>query len=448
MTVALYSDALSSRIYEQGTGLTTPWNGTGTPWDTASTTPFELAMNETAGAKWTPTVSPKLLVLAGGPPLNNGSLPVWESVGNVSETLVVQARAALHENALTLKQTLEQFISLAFYSGPVMLEIAEHGSATHFEVYAADIQEDTRFRNDENNRGLLRLVVTLTRAPLATPASATTVLNAVSITNNGNDPKSMTIGGELKYIGQPLNVALSTGEFATAGVRNVWLASIYGHTYQSRSDAISTTSSTGVQIGGGFTITVNILHALKTRFVARVASPSANLQLQVRVQWGADTVYIGPWVTGGSTSGAVYDLGFCDWPPSVRRAAYTTGITYSVYARSTNGASATGTMTWHQAIDYFTWSKITVTSGTSLTHNAQRFKDTNVGGRVLTPPLYSLGTTPNQSAIMAGTLPMAYSASKLWVVWDSAGAHSNSATATCTAIYLPLYRTLIGPGVS
>jgi len=448
MTVALYSDALSSRIYVQGTGLTTPWNGTGTPWDTASTTPFELAMNETAGAKWTPTVAPKLLVLAGGPPLNNGSLPVWESVGNVTETLVVQARAALHENALTLKHTLEQFLSLAFYNGPVMLEIAEYGSATHFEVYAADIQEDMRFRNDENNRGLLRLVVTLTRAPLATPASATTVLNAVSITNNGNDPKSMTIGGELKYIGQPLNVALSTGEFATAGVRNVWLASIYGHTYQSRSDAISTTSSTGVQIGGGFTITVNILHALKTRFVARVASPSANLQLQVRVQWGADTVYTGPWVTGGSTSGAVYDLGFCDWPPSVRRAAYTTGITYSVYARSTNGASATGTMTWHAAIDYFTWSKITVTSGTGLTHTAQRFKAGSAGGRVLTPPLYSLGTTPNQSAIMAGTLPMAYSASKLWVVWDSAGAHSNSATATCTAIYLPLYRTLIGPGVS
>ena len=89
-----------------------------------------------------------------------------------------------------------------------------------------------------------------------------------------------------------------------------------------------------------------------------------------------------------------------------------------------------------------------MTNGTGLTHNVQRFKDTGVGGRVLTPPLYSLGTTPNQSAIVAGTLPMAYSASKLWAVWDSAGAHTNTATATCTAIYLPLYRTLIGPGVS
>ena len=162
----------------------------------------------------------------------------------------------------------------------------------------------------------------------------------------------MTIGGELKYIG---TVECGAVEWRVChGGRARVAGSIYGQTYQSRSDAISTTSSTGVQIGGGFTITVNTLHALKTRFVARVASPSANLQLQVRVQWGADTVYTGPWVTGGSTSGAVYDLGFCDWPPSVRRAAYTTGISYSVYARSTNGASATGTMTWHAAVDYFT----------------------------------------------------------------------------------------------
>lgn len=452
MTLALCSDTTALIIYLRGSGAApVAWDGTGTPWDNQLTTPFTVAMNDATGQKWTPMVAPKQVIWSGGPPLNNGQLPVYESVGNVTETIPIQAYARTHADCLILKQTLEQFLSLAFYSTPMMLQVDEFGSAAYYEIYSTDIQEGWQFFNDENGGGLLRLTVQWTRAPFATPGTSTTVINAATITNNGNDPEAMTIGGELKYLGQPLNVALSGGVFATAGVRNVWLASMYAINHYTPATAISTTSTTGVALGSTQSPSIAIAASLKTRFIARVASPTANLQMRAVVTWGGETVYTGPWVTGGSTSAALYDLGFIDIPHSARR--YATGslvttIGLTIHGRSTNGASATGTLTWFNALDYHTFSKIVVTSSTGLVHTAARFADTTVGARLLTPPIYTLGTTPNQSAAIAGQLPLAFSGAKIWAVWDSAGVHDNTATASCTAKYMPLYRTFIGAGVS
>ena len=451
MTLAICSDTTALIIYLNGSAAHVAWDGTGTPWDNQTTTPFAVAMNDAAGQKWTPTVAPKQVIWGGGPPLSNGKLPVYQSVDTITETIPIQAYARTHADCLVLKQTLEQMLSLAFYSAPMMLQVDEFGSAAYYEIYSADIQEGWQFFNDENGHGLLRMAVQWTRSPFATPGSATTVINAATITNNGNDAKSMTIGGELKYLGQPLNVALSGGVFATSGVRNVWLASIYAINHYTPATAISTTSSTGVAIGSSQSPSITVAAGMKTRFMARVASPTANLQLRAVVTWGGDTAYTGPWVTGGSTSGAIYDLGFIDIPQSARRYATSSLVTtigLTIQQRSTNGASATGTLTWFNALDYHTFAKVVVTSTTGVAHNAVRFADTGVGARILNPPIYTLGTTPNQTAVIAGQLPLALSGSKLWAVWDSVGAHDNAATATCTAKYMPLYRTFIGAGVS
>lgn len=452
MTLAICSDTTALIIYLHGTAMV-PWDGTGTPWDLASTTPFALAMNDATGQKWTPTVAPKQTIWSGGPPLTNGKMPVYQSVDTVTETIPIQAKARTHADCLVLKQTLEQLLSNAFYSMPMMLQVDEFGSAAYYEIYSADVQEGWQFFNDENGRGVLRMTLQWTRSPFATPGSATTVINAATITNNGNDAKSMTVGGELKYLGQPLNVALSGNQLASTGVRNVWLASIYAINHYTPASAISTTSSTGVAVGATQTPNLTLAVGMKTRFMARAASPTANLQLRAVVTWGGsgDPCYTGAWVTGGSTSGAIYDLGFVDFPLSVRRAgnggSLVQSMNLTIQARSTNGASATGTLTWFNALDYHTFAKITTGGTTAGTHTSYRFNDTGVGARLIHPPLYAIGGY-NQSAAVAGQLPLAFSGSKLWAVWDSAGAHDNTTTVTCTAKYVPLYRTFIGAGVS
>lgn len=452
MTIAIRSDASGLTLYVQpdsGTAIT-KWDGTGTPWDTAATTPFRIAMNDTAGSKWTPTAAPKIVITGGGPPLMDGRLPVYQAVDTITESLVIQAYANDFSDLPQLKQLLEQVLNLTYYNAPVMLEIAAFGGTGYYEILSADIQEDWRFSNDEYGQGIMRMLVTWTRSPFCTPASGTTCINAASITNNGNDPKSMTIGGELKYIGQPLNLTLSGGELATSGVRNLWLASIFSHTYYSRSNAISTTSTTGVAVGATEAPSIATLAALRTRLCARVASPTASLQLRAVVTWGSVTLYSSPWVTGGSTTGAFYDFGSIDVPPSVRRASLVAGVisvNVTVQARSTSG-TATGTLSWIGVINYFTWAKVTVQdAGTGNAHHTYAYTVTT-GGHLLNPPIYATGSGYNQAGSVAGTLPIAFAGSKLWAVWDSAGAHTNTDAITCTATYMPLYRTFVGKGIS
>jgi len=427
-----------------------PWDGSDmNAWDAATTTPFRLASNDVAGEKWRPQSAPKQVLWSGGPPMTDGRLPIGQSVDTVTESIVIQGYAVNHQDAITLKQLIEQRLSLAYYDAPMMLEYNDGSGAAYYEILSADTQEDSRYIHDEAGRGLIRIVITWVRSPFATPGNGNTVLNAISLANTGNDLKSLgALYGELLYLGQPLNLTFSGGAFTTAGVRNLWIASVYNTTFDTPNYAFSTTSTSGVAVWSTATASAALLAATKLRILARVASPSANLQLRVVVTWGGDTIYTGAWITGGSTSGAIYDLGYLDFPPAARRNGGSTSLSYTIYARSTNGSAATGTLSWRVALNYLTFCKITANSYVGAVHRLLRYIDTSNGCRILNPPVYStVSGVPSPTAILAGQAPLAYQNASLWIVWDSAGAHDNTATATLTASYVPLYRTLIGPGV-
>lgn len=441
-------------IYLNGSG--TPWDGTGTPWDTVSTSPIELAMNETSGTKWTPQGAQALIQYEGGPPFSNGQRPRVAAYGNVTETFTLQLRASgtdtqRYDRCVYLKNLLHQAFNTALYGQPAILQLipfntngAQH--TTTFEIYRAELQEDPRFLNDEAGAGLMRVVVTITRAPLAN-SGLETVLNAQTFTNNGasNVNYALAVTGELALEGQPMNVALSGGTLATSGIKNIWLAVVKTTRNTTRADAISTSSSTGVAVGSSVNYSIDADAALCTRIVARVASPSANLQLRAVVTWpGSATILTTDWLSGGSTSGAFYDLGYLDLAPAVRRAAGTgaVAITVTIQARSTSGA-VTGTLSWIGCIDYYTWCRAISPSVAASTTFSTTGATTNAA---IDPPFVSAGATYANNMSVYGTPPIAYKDSSLFVIWDAAGAHTNADTITVSAECLPQYRTFAGDG--
>ena len=420
----------------------------------AATTPF-MVVDDT----WTIQAARPDVIWSGGPPFANGSFPIGLSYGNVTETFTLILVGTSADNVTARKQQLEQMLNIALFHQPCMLGVQPNGATNmmYAEIFSAVVQPTTNYLvQPMRGSTTLTLQITITRSPFWTSATEETCFSGTSFTNNGGATALFgTISGDLTYeLGQPLNVTLSGGDLDTSGVKNIWLAAVRNTPSGSnRADAISTTSSSGVNVGATFSYSAWVDMGVKQRITCRVASPTANLQIRAVVSYDLTTnatLYTSPWVTGGSTSGAFYDLGAIDLPLSARRLSTSTmGITVQIQARSTNGASATGTLTWIKGHHYYTWCKLTSSSvPASTTFQTYAYKASAITSALVlvNPPIAAAGTSYAQNIQVRGQLPRAYDSARLWAIWDAAGAHDDADTISVTATQAPLYRTLRGAG--
>lgn len=428
----------------------------------AATSPFLLIDDS-----WTVQAPRPQVLWSGGPPLGNGSLPVTQSYDNVTESFAVVLVGSSADNTAARKQQLEYTLNTALFAMPCMLGVQPSGATSmmYAEIYSAVVQPTTNaLVNPVRGSSTITLQITITRSPFWTRASEQTLLTAQTYTdyNNGSGLNTRTLGslsGDMIYEGQPLNVSMSGGDLATVGIKNIWMATKKAtNSYAPRADAINTSSTTGVNVGGSVTALAATEMGVKQRITARVASPTANLQLRAVATYGLSSnapLYTGPWVTGGSTTNAFYDLGGVSLPPSVRRLAPdgNVDVVVVIQARSTTGGAATGTLSWVEVIDYYTWAKLTTTSLPISTPNSvYSYNLVNAASAlvIVNPPVATSGLASGsgfgQNVAVRGRLPVALSGAQLWLCWDAAGVHTNANTIAVTAAQAPLYRTLRGAG--
>jgi hypothetical protein len=124
MTANIFLISGSSTYYLSLDGTKrTYYNGSGSPWATQSTTPYDLAMNDITGQRWTPHIAPRQEVYGGGPPFRNGQTLIYNSYGNVTETFPIQIYATSHNNAVLLLRQLRTALSSTLLSAPPVLGV-------------------------------------------------------------------------------------------------------------------------------------------------------------------------------------------------------------------------------------------------------------------------------------------------------------------------------------
>lgn len=428
-----YHSGLS--LYLQGSAAPTAYAGSGTPWDTVSTTPYQIAANDMTGQAWTPVVAPEQVQYSGGPPFFDGALPVVRAVGNVQEVIPIQLRATSAANAETLRTTLVQALGSGATDFPPLLII----NGRYAEIYGADFQPTPHYFNAEYGTHVIRGTLTITRSPYWCASAEQTILNAVSVSNanGGTDANQRSLGaatdytGDLTYQGFPMSVALSGGDIASTAIKHIWAAVVKDTHYTAPGTAISTSSTTGVNIGSSLNATINMQPGIRTRLTCRVASPTSSLMLRavVTLQSSGALLRTTKWIAPGAAS-AFVDLDFLDFGANARRQAGISGLAIAVQiqAKSTSG-TATGTLTWIEVLDYYTYCKITTQAVNAAVTIAGQSAP-----RILNPPI------PNNNADVFGVAPVALADARLWLCWDKAGTHLNTDAITVTATYLPVYR--------
>jgi hypothetical protein len=464
-----------TNYYLEGGG---EYTGSGTPWTAVGTSPYELAMNDVAGAPWTPQVSTRQEVYGGGPPFRNGQTLIYDSYGNVTETLVIQCRANSHDNAVFLLQQLRRILNTALFSTPCVLAVQPNGAtnAVYYEIYGADVQEHPGFINEEAGvvaagSALVRALVTWRRSPHGGLLSTgETLINAQTFNNTGTGSPDNIVAyssgsGEMVYEGQPLNIKFLPTFGGITVLSRIFLASIADRLYTT-TGATSTSTSTmgdGTSFATPFNtqdITTVLSTRVKPRILVRLASSSAILQLSFRVFLGNgdnDSIYRSPWVSPSGTGTTLVDLG--SFPTNVfrRSLAMTTPKVYILlYIRSTTGASASVNLTYTELLYCYDFARIDSNSfavnGSSDYVLVDQFAEQTSyvclpfdSPRVI-GVLSGVSGSPEAVLPHRGTLPRYIDGASLYAAWmtTTSYTHTTTAATTITATHAPLWRTLRG----
>lgn len=460
--LALINYATSEIIYLHGSGSITEYTGTGTPWDDPATTPFQLAMNDVTGQRWTPQEAPLLAVFAGGPPFRDGQSLVMLARGNAQETIPIQAKANSHDNAVELLRIVRQLLNSIIALQPPALSFKPDGASTAglCYVYTAQLQETPHFINEEAGQWKVRANITLTRTPYWTLEPVEAFAGPATFTNTGTGANPNTTAydalvGDAIHAGQPLSIFLSGGVLANTTAKKIYMASVRSRQYTSRGDAISTTSASGVAVGSttSFTTSNASIHTA-LRFIGRVASPNVALEMRVVVTTAAangTTVFTSEWIAPG-TANAYVDFGSWEPPPELKLAAFagTLKVYVQPQARSSTGGSATGTLSYLEILDYYEFCQLS----SSTVPSSSRFQavayDNHAGAsQPMYPAVFQALNTSNepiQSLDVSGTMPKAHEGASLYLAWVDNNTHTTSDTISVSANYLPLYLTLKGGG--
>lgn len=453
--------------YLEGGGKHT---GSGTPWTVVTTSPYAFAMNDTAGTSYTPMAAQRQEVYGGGPPFRNGQTLIYDSYGNVAETLTIQCRANSHDNAVALLQQLRKILNTALFSTPCVLAFQPNGAtnAVYFDIYGADVQEDARFVNQEADAAqagsaLIRAVVSWRRSPHGGLLSAgETLINAVSIRNTGtgspdNVEAYSTGAGDMVNEGSPLNIKfLPTTASNDPSV--VYLGSILSRTHDS-SLAGNTTSSSAV-FGSVDSTSASVAplftaRGLNVRVIGRFSVMSTNAEVRLYYGVGGAPAQFTRGVIPNSSVAQLVDFGplFTTdrFLPSV-----TTGdsVYLQIQARSINGAAINVTIDAIDVLFYYDFCACRVLDdvidpGASQYLYLDAFViKTGYPALPRLPAQAWVFTSSNTASLLCelrGTPIRYFSGSSLYVAWNSRiVAHAATQAATVSAFHAPLYKSLRG----
>lgn len=442
MASAIYLWSFQTAYYISGAG--TAYTGSGTPWTAQATTPFEIAMNDTDG-RWTPTTPTQQAIYTGGPPFRFGQTLMYTAEGNVVEQIMIYARANTPDNASVLLRLLRKILNTGL-SQPCILRVLPDGmtNPTFFEIYHADVQEDAAFMNDEAGMGFVRIRVTWTREPHGGGSSSTTLINAQTIENDGTGTPDNIISlgspaGELLWSeGGLLNLQLKD---ASTDLYNVWMATVVSTSYNSISQARTTTTSTDFVTSPWTTVTIPTTarnhRNLKMRIVGRFTTFTnlSKAQIQV-VVWDISTsstvLYASPKISPLNSTASFIDFGAVSLEFFQRQVSYTPSCKVQIILWSTDGTSVTATLDYFEALFYFDFCRIgPVTGGVNAVNYlyVEQFNSIAGGGihRTARPSAYCRRVTGDnilQDCIVRGRLPRAReydggSVVSLWFAWTN-----------------------------
>jgi hypothetical protein len=455
------------------------YTGTGTPWTSASTTPFRLANADTTGPQWAPKAAPPVPQYSGGPPFISRTTLVAQEYADVDEIIPLHVYASSHDNAAAAIRVLRQQLTAALALGPCYLGWKPNGATNtlYYEITAAQIQENPRSLNDELPTHAVRCQLTCHRSALgghlstsATPVTAA----AVASTSFGNAPNSATpnirafanVSGDLAYSGQPLNLRIAQGSFTNTNAERAYIASILAQQYDNVDAATtrSTTSTTGVIAASyEFNVTSYIgTDGVRPRVLFALDNPTAILEVRAVVRTGGSSstgtiIYTSGWQAAGGSDN-LFDMGMfaVDALRDIYRDAevtQVTNLTVEFWIRSTSGGSASAKLLYTSLLWYYEFCTISTTWADAPYDYLvlQTFANRQ---HYLAAPLQVPRCTvieedgssdaPATLAVVRGEYPKARVGASLWIGWVGDGGYVSTETVTITARTAAQWFTLRG----
>lgn len=472
MASSIYLTSPAGTIHLAATTPTrTPYTGSGSPWTSASTTPFRLAMNDRDG-RWTPQTPEQQAIYGGGPPFRFGQTLFYTAEGNVVEQPTIYAYANNHNNATALGRLLREVLNTALQYVPCALQFQPDGASNtlYFAISHADVSDDPLFINDEAGQGIYRIHVTWTRAPHGYAGVSNTLVNNQTMENDGTGSPDNKIAlstptGEMLWsAGAPLNMTLKN---ANTSLHNLWMATTIATNYNSIATA-KTTSSSVAYVTGGTSVTLPVgtrkYRGMKLRVLARFHTFTNMSKIQFRANI-LDTTFtffllqskkIQPL---GSTASFI-DFGAVPLDMFYRTGAFSTPtVKVEILIYSTDGTSVTATLDYFELLCYFDFCKIgpainAITSANYL--QIEQFTDVAGAGYRASdrPGAYCrrvTGDGPVGEFIVAGRLPRAreYDGGNmdLWLAWtDSNNDHDKADQLALTVDAIPVFYSMRGSG--
>lgn len=484
-------------IYLSGGASTqTVYAGSGTPWSTESTSPYELGYAVEGGPSYTPKPPEPIPYYAGAPPFTLGFVPRWMGYAPVTESFGVQMRGTTKDNAVFLLRQLRNAINAAvsfIAGGAVMLTIKGGTNNAYWRVLSGTAVETAdhikEATSDSSNPYVIRAVVTWTRTPfggmLTTP---TTLINGTSWANAGTgspdnvESYGVTTGteaGDMADEGSPLNITVRPSSDGTGDpIRRVILASVASRTYVGLSASNTwSTSGTTYATGGSISVWADALdmgallgnYRMHFRLLgvcsAFTGSPEFRFQLFNGAGSGVSPIYSGviPPVNGdGNTTGRFIDSG--PIPVTIQELRNLSDMNWSVRleVRSSDGGATTGTLISVDALFYYDYCDIKFAgaswgTGSSLRYDMNLTSFSQRSGVPCIPLPYpqAMLTNPNatnraiEMGEVRGTPPRLYRDSSLYVrvldaVLGGIVYAITTRTFTVTVAHGKLYRTLRG----
>jgi hypothetical protein len=448
--VYLYAN-LADTVYLHGS-TSVAYSGSGSPWDTSATTPFEIANNDVTSDRWVITAPDRTPIQQGGA-LFSAWLSTLATVGgNRTLRIPIQARATTDANLSALLGVLRQYLFDMTHRVGLTLSVTYGGKTVLMRVESGQFQESERYWNDEDGRRLLRGVLTL-ECRIGTAAAGVTLGTGTDITNAVVNTSLMNaIVGDWRYFGQPLELQLTNGDIATTGTKTVYCAITNDAQRNSSSfaESLSTTNTTGLTATGTLTITLPLRRATTIRALAYITSPSAILEVRAVIRYDTTSglaVYVGPWVAPGA-SNMIVDLGF------VKPAYMDTGVglLLQLQYRSTTGAATAGSLVYLYLLDYYTFCVATPPNSTDNS-GSMLIASASPGIDAASPNLFNSMPHPGfaivetggiirQPCVVAGEYPVAIRGAGIWLAWVDGGVFDVTDVIDLNSRYIPLYETI------
>jgi hypothetical protein len=463
-TVRIIPDGGSgSSVYLSGGG--TVYTGSGTPWGTESTSPYQFSLADTTGPSYTPSTSPGQMQYIGGPPFQTGSRPLYNGYGNVVESFGLNVTADSKDNAQALVKQLHAWLNTALYTLPPLLAIQGGTSTVYYEIYQASITVLPSYIIEPEGRW--RCQVTWTRSATGgRQSTGQTVVSAVTMNNRGttaptNNTAYSTGSGDLTSEGSPLNI-VCTGNNSSGltygGTSKTFLATILSNTYVVSGATLTSSSTGGALLGSRSTFDLSTLYTnrgVRLRICANAILASGTW-IQARCYFGTGTsgtqIYQSPWVPNqGIAVSSFHDLGYLPNDIVRRVKGLTAPNLYTDFYVKGNGGSKSYTLTDTQFILYYDWCNLELDTwqGNEVIQVDSFPEQTNAALLPYAPKAWHqlTSTAPKSPGRIRGTAPRYFTGSRLFYAFNrSDGTYSGTDNWTFTATHAPQYLTLRGNG--